>query len=106
MIRIAVASMLGLGGLFLATQNAFAETPNRNCAARATVVERLNGQFGETRQSIGLASNAQVVEVFASVATGTWTILVSTPAGVSCVVAAGQAFENLAESLPPAGQPA
>jgi hypothetical protein len=107
MIREAFAFTLGLGGLLLATQNAFAQgQPNRNCAPRALVVERLASQFGESRQSIGLGGNSQVVEVFASAETGTWTIVVSTPAGLSCVVAAGEAFENLSEPLPAQGNPA
>ena len=44
-----------------------------------------------------------MVEVYASSETGTWTIVVSNTAGLSCVVAAGEAFENLAEDLPPGG---
>ncbi|WP_108484976.1 hypothetical protein [Oceaniglobus ichthyenteri] len=105
MTRQLIASAFVLGGFFLATSHAQAQQ-NRNCAPRDVVVERLGTTFGETRQSIGLAANNQVVEVFASAESGSWTIVVSTPAGVSCVVAAGQAFENLAERLPASGKPA
>lgn len=77
---------------------------NSNCAPRAVVVDRLASQFGESRQSMGLGSNNQVVEIFASTETGSWTIVVSTAAGMSCVVAAGQAFVALAETLPPPGE--
>ena len=45
------------------------------------------------------------MEVFASPETGTWTITVTTAAGMTCLVASGQAFEELAESLPQ-GDPA
>lgn len=72
----------------------------RNCAPRAAVVDRLATGYGETRQSMGLGANNQVVEVFASAETGTWTITVTTPAGLTCLVASGQAFEELAEALP------
>lgn len=67
---------------------------------RETVVARLASTYGETRQSIGLGSNNSVVEVFASVESGTWTITVTTAAGLTCLVASGQSFETLAEALP------
>ncbi|WP_298805145.1 hypothetical protein [uncultured Lentibacter sp.] len=71
-----------------------------NCAPRDTVVARLASAYGETRQSIGLGANNAVVEVFASAESGTWTITVTTAAGLTCLVASGQAFETLAEALP------
>lgn len=78
--------------------------PGRNCAPRDTVVEKLAEGYGETRQSMGLGANNSVVEVFASDETGTWTITVTTPNGVTCLVASGQSFEALAEALPEPGQ--
>ncbi|MGJ8604444.1 MAG: hypothetical protein ACSHXH_10000 [Marivita sp.] len=72
----------------------------QNCAPRDLVMERLASAYGETRQSIGLGQNNTMVEVFASTDTGTWTITVTTAAGVTCLVASGQAFEVLAETLP------
>lgn len=71
-----------------------------NCAPRDTVVARLASSYGETRQSIGLGANNAMVEVFASTESGTWTITVTTAAGLTCLVASGQAFETLAEALP------
>lgn len=74
-----------------------------NCAPHALVVERLAAHYGETRHSMGLGANNSVVEVFASVETGSWTITVTNANGVTCLVASGQAFEELAEALPPDG---
>ena len=78
----------------------------RNCGPRDVVVERLSTGYGETRQSMGLGANNSVVEVFASSETGTWTITVTMPNGVTCLVASGQAFEELAEALPAPGNDA
>ncbi|MFK7875993.1 MAG: hypothetical protein AB8B71_09475 [Paracoccaceae bacterium] len=78
----------------------------RNCAPREAVVDRLADGYGESRQSMGLGANNQVVEVFASSETGTWTITVTTPNGLTCLVASGQAFEELVEALPKAGDDA
>ena len=87
--------------LILLGSAATAETA-RNCAQRTQVVERLASSYGETRQSIGLGAKGSVVEVFASGRSGSWTITVTTPTGLTCLVASGQAFETLAEALPKA----
>lgn len=88
-----LALYLGVGALILATDHAFAQQQDRNCADRDRVVERLSTAYGESRQSIGLGANNAVIEVFASLETGTWTITVTSPAGLTCLVASGQAFE-------------
>ena len=70
----------GIGAMILATGHAFgqsAEQGARNCGQREMVLQRLASRYGESRQSIGLGSNNQVVEVFASLETGTWTITVT-----------------------------
>ncbi|MCH2163181.1 MAG: hypothetical protein MK098_00785 [Marinovum sp.] len=78
----------------------------RNCAPRDAVIERLAGKYGETRQSIGLGANNEVIEVFASVETGSWTITTTTAQGLTCLVASGQAYETLASVLPAPGDDA
>ncbi len=77
--------------LMLSPIAAYAQS--QNCAPRDTVVSR----YGESRQAIGLGGNNQVVEIFASEETGTWTITVTTASGVTCLVASGQAYERLTE---------
>lgn len=75
----------------------------QNCGARTTVIERLAERYGESRQSIGMAPEGRVVEVFASLETGTWTITVTLPNGMTCLVASGQSYEALEEALQPTG---
>lgn len=79
---------------------------SRNCAPHTAVVERLVTGYGETRQAIGLGAQGTVVEIFASLETGSWTITVTNPGGLTCLVASGQSFESLAEALPPKGDDA
>ena len=90
---------MGLGVLALTSVPASAQQV-RNCAPRDIVVERLASGYGESRQSIGIGAQGAVVEVFASNDTGTWTITVTNPSGLTCLVASGQSFETLAEALP------
>lgn len=97
MTRELFVAALGFGALILAAGQANAQT--RACGERAHVMERLADRYGETRQSIGLGANNQVVEVFASLETGTWTITVTNPQGRMCLVASGQAYEAVSETL-------
>lgn len=105
MMKTMFKMSLGLGLLALAAQQATAQNA-RNCGPRDAVVERLASGYGETRHSMGLGANNAVVEVFASQDTGTWTITVTMPSGITCLVASGQSFESLAEALPPKGNDA
>jgi len=83
-----------------------ASAQQRNCGQRETVVARLAEGYGETRQSVGIGANNAVVEVFASEETGSWTIIFTMPTGLSCLVASGQSFEEVAEALPIKGSDA
>ncbi|EBA12253.1 hypothetical protein [Roseobacter sp. CCS2] len=87
----------GIGAALLAAHPVSAQTGH--CADHATVVERLGERYGESRQSIGLGSDNAVVEVFASMDTGSWTITVTRPGGPTCLVAAGQAYQYVNEPL-------
>lgn len=105
MMKTAFNMTFGLGVMALAASQVSAQQ-SRNCAPRETVIERLADAYGESRQSIGLGANNAVVEVFASMDTGTWTITVTSATGITCLVASGQSFETLAEALPPKGNDA
>lgn len=69
---------------------ATAESPK--CAPREEVVSRLADKFGEQQRGIGLAQGNNVVELFVSEA-GSWTVLLSFPAGHSCLIAAGESWQ-------------
>jgi hypothetical protein len=90
-----ILALAALAALF-----AFPVMAQPNCAPRDIVVERLAEKFGETRQSLGIGAQGAVVEVFASDETGSWTITVTNPHGLTCLVASGQSFEATSESLP------
>lgn len=64
------------------------------CGERVDIIDTLKSRYHETPISMGLAGNGGVVEVFAS-QKGSWTILVTQPTGVACVVSAGEAWESL-----------
>lgn len=96
------AAAIGLTATFGGATTAEAQQTT-NCALRDAVIDILAEGYGESRQSMGLGANNSVVEVFASEATGSWTITVTSPNGIACLVASGQAYEELNEALPPKG---
>lgn len=71
-----------------------------NCAPHGAVVARLAERYGESRQVMALAGDNSVLEVFASDETGTWTITVTPAGAATCLIAAGQNYQHLAEALP------
>ena len=90
---------MGLGIMVLAAQQVQAQ--GQNCAPRDDVVKQLAETYGETRRGLGLARQGAVMELYASDNSGSWTIAVTLPNGLTCLVASGQAYEELAEALPP-----
>jgi hypothetical protein len=68
---------------------------NPNCAPRQQVIDQLRDTYGETRQSVGLSSEETLVEIYASRTSGSWTITVTLPTGITCLVASGLAFESM-----------
>ncbi len=90
---------IGLGIMVLAAQQVQAQ--GRNCAPRADVLQRLAETYGETRRGIGIARQGAVMELFASDQSGSWTITVTLPDGMTCLVASGQAYEQMVDALPP-----
>lgn len=104
MQKTLLALSFGFAALILATQQGFAQ--GAQCAARAQVVQALAETYGETRRAIGLAGDQLVMETFASAESGSWTILVTRPDGVSCLVASGLGYEAMSGDLPAKGDPA
>ncbi|WP_028028268.1 hypothetical protein [Gemmobacter nectariphilus] len=99
------ALSLGFAGLILATHAGHGQ-PAPDCGPRAQVLAVLAESYQETRRGLGLAGRQQLVELFASDRTGSWTITVTLPDGRMCLIAAGQSWESLADPLPARGNPA
>lgn len=95
--------VIGLAGLIFATTSALAQA---QCGKRDTVLATLADKFGETRRGMGIAANNGVMEVFASDTSGSWTITVTMPDGLTCLVASGQSYEAMQDALPARGKPA
>lgn len=72
----------------------------QSCAPRAALVTQLETAYGETLSARGLQSAESLIEVFASPQSGSFTVLMSRPDGVSCIISTGTHW--LIEPAPPA----
>ena len=86
-----LAATLSLAGVALAQE---APTGNRlPCTSYDELAHQLGDRYKEAPVSAGLQANGNVLQVFASAETGTWTILSTAPTGLSCVMAVGKSWE-------------
>ncbi len=75
------------------------------CGTRDSVVAKLGENYGEVRRGGGLAGPTAIFEIWASEATGSWTILKTTSNGLTCVMAVGDGWQDDANEAIPAGDP-
>lgn len=73
------------------------------CSERDEVLAQLGNKYQEAPVSIGIANNGGLVEVLTSTDGSTWTIILSMPNGQSCLVAAGEDWQDVARVA--AGEP-
>ena len=97
--------LIGVSLIWTGISKADAQTARspQNCGPRYAVLKRLAKSYGEVQQSQGLGANNAIIEVFASSTTGSWTITVTMPTGLTCLVASGQAYKSLAKNDPKIG---
>ncbi len=93
-------TLLGLGAIVglltvnLAAPGAQAQQRGPLCDARTTVLTELKGNYAEKPSAMGLAKNGTVVEVLRSEG-GSWTIIMTAPNGLSCVLAIGEYWQEI-----------
>lgn len=71
------------------------------CGPRNALVAALADHYAEKQESVGLSGGGLLTEVFVS-ASGSWTILLSSPQGSSCIIAAGDSWQSVAKPGPEA----
>lgn len=81
--------------ILLALVPAAALADPRPCAPHDKMAEALAAQYGEAPHAIGLAQDDTVMELYAAPGTGTWTLAVTLPTGLTCLVASGRNFEAI-----------
>ncbi len=80
--------MLG-AALVLASSSAFAAP---QCNSRDKVLELLSETYSEAPVAIGVTNNGGLVEVLSTGDGNTWSMIITSPQGISCLVAAGEGW--------------
>ena len=65
------------------------------CHDANEIAKQLSRKYDEAPVAFGLQTNGNLLQVYASEQKGTWTVVSTTPQGLSCIVAAGQRWETL-----------
>lgn len=65
-----------------------------SCAARSELTQVLTNKYHESPRGAGLQSSGQMLEIWASPDTGSFTVLVTFADGTSCIVAIGGYWQD------------
>ncbi len=82
------ALMLGAAAVLLAWPAVAAP----QCSPRESVLKMLQSKYKEAPVAVGVTNNGGLVEVLSTGQGETWSIIITTPQGVSCLVAAGEGW--------------
>ena len=97
MLRSALVALPALSAAMLAGP-ALAQdrgTPLSTCGDQEHVASYLRDNFNEVPVSLGLQADGRMLQVFASEESGTWTMVTTSPNGTTCIIGAGEAWQNM-----------
>jgi hypothetical protein len=88
-----VAIVTGVAAAAVVLAGAAAASPVY-CGPRQAMLTKLADSLHEQPSSIALTSDGQILEVLKSDADLAWAILITTPQGLSCVIAEGESWQS------------
>lgn len=86
MLKVGLCAALILGAFSLPAEA-------RVCDTQDKVTALLADRYKESVLAEGIVSDRGFMEVYVSQESGTWSVVVTTPQGKSCIIAAGQDFQ-------------
>jgi hypothetical protein len=89
-VVLACSGFAGSLGAQMAPSN-----PRMPCHNATEIAKQLSNKYAEAPVAFGLQSNGNLLQVYASEEKGTWTVVSTSPTGMSCIVAAGKRWESL-----------
>ena len=91
-------ALLAVGALPLGPGPASAQGAPAICTARDGLLSQLEQKYGEVPVAIGVADGA-LIELLTAKDGTTWTIILTSPKGLSCLIASGEGWRPLAPVL-------
>ena len=68
------------------------------CAPWEKLAANLKAEYAEKPISNGIVNNGSLIQVFAS-KNGSWSLVMTDPRGISCLIATGESWENMPEEI-------
>ena len=65
------------------------------CDLRESVIRLLSKKYQEAPVASGITNQGSLVEVLTDARGGTWTIIITSPQGMSCLVFSGESWRGL-----------
>ncbi len=91
LFRIFGAVVIALGLLLNGATGAKAQAM---CLRHSDLAAQLETKFGEAPTAIALASNGGLIELFSTGDGATWTLVMTSPDGVACVLVSGESWDR------------
>lgn len=74
------------------------------CDTRANVMNHLGQKYSETQVGVGVANNGGLVEIMTTQNGSTWTMTMTMPNGMTCLMAAGEKWEDAPQVVSAPGE--
>lgn len=94
----ALGCAAGAIALFSATSHGGPSLDQSVCGPHNQIIERLGRVHAERPMSAGLSADGRLIEIVVS-ASGSWTLLVTGPDNLTCMLAAGEDWENIPSDI-------
>tara|TARA_B100000676_G_C17935751_1_gene763464 strand:+ start:107 stop:418 length:312 start_codon:yes stop_codon:yes gene_type:complete len=94
-------SILSLSMVLGVVGNSMSAETEQRCEQRRTVLQYLSNEYSEKPVAMGVAENGGLIEVLTSHKGNTFTIIVTSPEGETCMVAAGEDWQALIRQVTP-----
>ena len=81
----------------------FSAHAQQQCSTRERALDFLAERYGESPVAAGVTSTGKLIELLRSgpgAAADTWTIVITDPKGLTCLLSAGEGWRELAPAAP------
>ncbi len=86
-------TLLVAGAALIVTTSTASAEPQ--CNTRDSVIKQLSDKYREAPVALGVTHNGGLIEVLSTGEGKTWSIIITSPQGMSCLVAAGEGWRMM-----------
>jgi len=86
--------MMRIVGVLTALLVAGPAMAQQACDTRSNVMNHLGQKYSEAQVGVGVANNGGLVEIMTAPNGSTWTMTMTMPNGTTCLMAAGEKWED------------